>query len=92
MTNIDEDQDESRLQTAFQRVDTFAELNDETMQFMEIDEGHKQLPTLKAYYVIPEIKSLDFLNLKQSQYQKYFQSTYSSEKKPMKKQEISPTK
>jgi hypothetical protein len=57
------------------RFDTYtSDLLDETMQYLEIEEGAKRIQTIHNYYVIPEIKSLDFLNVKQNSYQRYFQS------------------
>ena len=42
------------------------------MQFMEVEEGHRKVQTVHNNYVIPEIKSFNFLNLKQKNFNSYF--------------------
>eukprot|EP00347_Sterkiella_histriomuscorum_P001210 403372906 len=52
--------------------ETQSDILDETMQNLEIDEGTRRVPLIHSYYVIPEIRSLDFLNIKQKNFNSYF--------------------
>lgn len=59
---MDEDATQTNEFRHLTRVDT--DILDETMQYLEIEEGPKKIQTLHNYYVIPQIKSLDFLNMR----------------------------
>ncbi|CDW85204.1 UNKNOWN [Stylonychia lemnae] len=55
--------------------ETQTDIMDETLQNLEIDEGTMKSPHHQNYYIIPQIKSLDFLNIRQMNFKNYFQSS-----------------